>query len=135
MDPITPPAIVAAIACAWACWTDVREGKIYNALTLPMIDRARLGFDFTKMYWSADLVSGVRSDMVSDLRQRVEQTGQSRMIVCRCDTEDAMRLGWDLGVSLFQGRFIDQVLAEAKRIGPAAGRGPIIKTGAIGASK
>ena len=39
------------------------------------------------------------------------------------------------GVSLFQGRFIDQVLAEAKRIGPAAGRGPIIKTGAIGASK
>ncbi|MCB9959148.1 MAG: hypothetical protein H6843_11150 [Rhodospirillaceae bacterium] len=103
-------------------------------LTLPMIDRARLGFDFTKMYWSADLVSGVRSDMVSDLRQRVEQTGQSRMIVCRCDTEDAMRLGWDLGVSLFQGRFIDQVLAEAKRIGPAA-RSPIVKSGAIGSGR
>lgn len=37
MDPITPPVLVAALACAWACWTDVREGKIYNALTLPMI--------------------------------------------------------------------------------------------------
>ena len=37
MDPLTPMALVAAIGCAHACWTDVGTGKILNVLTFPMM--------------------------------------------------------------------------------------------------
>lgn len=37
MDPVTPLALVAGIGCGYACWTDVRTGKILNALTFPMM--------------------------------------------------------------------------------------------------
>ena len=103
-------------------------------LTLPYIERERLGLDLLKMYWSGDIVSGVRDHMLAGLRGLIEQMGQSRMIVCRCDSEEALQLAWDLGVTLFQGRHIDQMLSGARKPnhGGGNGRGPIIKTGAIG---
>ena len=101
-------------------------------LTLPYIDRARLGFDLVKMYWSSELISAVRGDMLDGLRTQIDRLGQSRIIVCRCDSEDAMRLGWDLGVTLFQGRFVDRILAETRKAAGPHGRSPIIKSGAIG---
>lgn len=37
MDPLTPQAFAAALGCAIAVVTDVRTGKIHNALTFPMM--------------------------------------------------------------------------------------------------
>lgn len=83
-------------------------------LTLPYIDRERLGLDLLKVYWSADLVSGMRPDMLTDLERHVRACGRARVIFCRCDNEDAIRLGHDLGVSLFQGRYVDRLLADTR---------------------
>jgi Flp pilus assembly protein protease CpaA len=37
MDPVSPPAVAVAIGSVIACVTDVRTGKIPNALTLSMM--------------------------------------------------------------------------------------------------
>jgi Flp pilus assembly protein protease CpaA len=34
---VTPQAVVVFVGCAIACWTDVREGKIYNWLNGPLV--------------------------------------------------------------------------------------------------
>ncbi len=95
------------------------DGLTY--LTLPFIDRERLGLDFLKLYWSAELFGGVRQAMLDDLQDQVHAAGQARMIICRCDSQDAIRLGQDLGISLFQGRHIDQLLAKHRATLPKAG--------------
>ncbi len=83
-------------------------------LTLPYIDRERLGLDLLKVYWSTELVGGVRQEMTSDLAAQVRRAGQARIILCRCDSEDPIRLGQELGVSLFQGRYVDQLLTHQR---------------------
>lgn len=37
MDPVTPVMIAVGAACLVACWTDLTDGKILNALTVPMM--------------------------------------------------------------------------------------------------
>lgn len=83
-------------------------------LTLPFIDRERLGLDLVKMYWSPELVEAVHPDAPNDVGGQIRAIGLARMILCRCDNEDAIRLGQQLGIALFQGRVVDQMLA-AKR--------------------
>ena len=90
------------------------DGLTY--LTLPFIDRDRLGLDFLKMYWSSDLIQGLQRDagQMRDLRDQVAECGRTRLILCRCDSMQAIRLGHELGITLFQGRYIDQMIARAK---------------------
>ena len=88
-------------------------------LTLPFIDRERLGLDLVKMYWGPELSASARPDLLDELEGLVQRIGHSRMILCRCDNEEAVRLGQRLGISLFQGRFVDQLLAEQRAIGAA----------------
>ena len=37
MDPVTPQILAVAASCLVATWTDLTEGKILNALTVPMM--------------------------------------------------------------------------------------------------
>lgn len=81
-------------------------------LTLPFIDRERLGIDLIKMYWGPELTAAARPELLDHLSARVQEIGQSRMILCRCDGEEAIRIGQRLGITLFQGRFVDQLVAS-----------------------
>ncbi len=78
--------------------------------TLPYYDRARLGFDLIKIYWTPDSLDTMPEAMFSTIRSIVMETGQSRTILCRCENEQAVAIGQDLGIVMFQGRHVDRLL-------------------------
>jgi EAL domain-containing protein (putative c-di-GMP-specific phosphodiesterase class I) len=81
---------------------------------LELIDCRRLGVDLVKMLWDADLLT--EGDPVLErLRSLVERLGPSRVVMCRVDARVAIDLGHALGISLFQGRCIEELLTNDNR--------------------
>lgn len=80
-----------------------------SEMSFRQINRNVLGVDLIKLQWSA-AVDSDRKTAHALLKQAVENCGGSRIILCRCDSEEAILYGQDMGISLFQGRFVDEVL-------------------------
>jgi len=79
-------------------------------LSLPMVDRAELGVDFVKIAWTNDMPDDGRG-----LRKHVERIGPKRVILSRCDTPQAIGYGRDMGIDLFQGQHVDELLNGRQR--------------------
>jgi hypothetical protein len=84
-----------------------------TAVTLPFIDRERLGLDLVKMFWSPDMADPLLTERTTAFREAVKRCGASRIILARCDSEDAVTFGQSVGIRLFQGRHIDRLLEVA----------------------
>ncbi|MCH7487616.1 MAG: hypothetical protein IIC04_11585 [Proteobacteria bacterium] len=82
--------------------------------TLPMIDRERLGADMVKLVWHPDLVDGGEA-MAEKIRTLVHRTGESRVVLCRVDNREGIDFGHAVGIELFQGRYIENLIAEDNR--------------------
>ena len=97
-------------------------------LTLPLVDRERLGVDLIKLRWSRELADYAAGLDVGPLRGCIERLSPERLILCRCDSAQAVELGRHFGISLFQGYHLDRLLArpdpraEAGRLAAAAAR-------------
>ncbi len=93
-------------------------------LMLPLLDRQLLGFDLIKILWTPALVDHVEGRHGQPLLEAVERIGRERIILCRVDSEQAFKVGEILGLSLYQGRLIDNMLqvkpVEAGRPGLAS---------------
>lgn len=85
-------------------------------LSFTQIDRERLGFDLAKLQWNADLDSDLKSRDNKQLAEAVKQCGPNRIILCRCDTRQAVDYGQALGISLFQGRFLDKIIDPTAKV-------------------
>ena len=83
-----------------------------NHMTLPYVDREQLGIDLLKMQCSDDLMSGMGKDAIAALERAVRSAGVARIIMCRCESQTALQVGYNMGISLFQGRHIDSLLAQ-----------------------
>lgn len=79
-------------------------------LSFPQIDRKRLGFDLIKLQWNADIESDVKSVANEQLAEAIKVCGANRVILTRCDSQKAVAYGQALGLSLFQGRYLDQMM-------------------------
>jgi hypothetical protein len=79
-------------------------------LMLPLIDRDLLGFDFVKVLWTPALADHAGGKYAKDLRGAIQRIGRDRVILCRVGTDQAISVGEALGISLFQGRIIDNML-------------------------
>ncbi len=79
-------------------------------LSFPQIDRQRLGFDLIKLSWNADNEQDLNSENNRKLEAAIRQCGNNRVILTRCDTLQAVEFGQALGLSLFQGRYLDSVI-------------------------
>jgi hypothetical protein len=89
------------------------DGLTHQALR--HVDRARLGADLVKLVWSPDmqqLAEGSERDNLADL---IEDRGRSRIILCRCDGQEAIDIGQSLKITLFQGRIVENKLALAEK--------------------
>ncbi|WP_207485851.1 EAL domain-containing protein [Arenibaculum pallidiluteum] len=86
-------------------------------LTLPFVDRARLGFDLVKLRWAPEIAEG-RGELAQDIRRFVAENGQANVILGRCDGAAAIETGRAAGISLFQGRHVER-LARGQRPGAA----------------
>jgi hypothetical protein len=76
-------------------------------LNLPLIDRDWLGFDFVKITWTQSLFDDAGGQRGEALKNAVHRIGRDRVILCRVDSEDALKAGESLGITLYQGRLID----------------------------
>jgi hypothetical protein len=76
-------------------------------LSLPLVDRDELGLDFVKVNWTGDMPEASLS-----LRRHVDRIGPQRVVLCRCDSPQAIAYGRQIGIDLFQGRQVDALLAS-----------------------
>ncbi|MBV8653618.1 MAG: EAL domain-containing protein [Alphaproteobacteria bacterium] len=79
-------------------------------LTLPFVDRERLGIDLVKIIWQQDALAASRDEHLRELRDFVTGFGKASTILCRCDSEAAIAVGRALGIGLFQGHHVDRLL-------------------------
>lgn len=80
-----------------------------------LFDREQLGFDLLKLYWDESLGDSADTAHKDRLMAAVETAGTDRVILSRCDDEHAIQFGYTLGVNMFQGRYVDQVLDPGAR--------------------
>jgi hypothetical protein len=81
-----------------------------NHLIFPLFDRAALGFDFQKIHWSPDITAEKQQKRRAALRDAIQAAGPNRVILCRCDSADAITFGHSIGITLFQGSHIDALI-------------------------
>jgi hypothetical protein len=79
---------------------------------LPLIDRQKLGFDLIKLHWTPQLRQQIEGKDGDRLSAAIEAANPRRIILMRCESDDAIELGHQHGISLFQGHFLDHLLAE-----------------------
>jgi EAL domain-containing protein (putative c-di-GMP-specific phosphodiesterase class I) len=82
-----------------------------NNYTIVQVSPKLLGVDLVKMAWNADLVSSLKDHDNDTLVQTIKTINPARVILCRCDSKHAIDYGHALGISLFQGWFIDKLYA------------------------
>jgi len=81
-------------------------------MSLPLIDRDKLGFDLVKLLWSEDLGDRLRGPSGNSLRSAADKVGSERLILAHCDSENALEVGESLGISLYQGYLLDEMVAR-----------------------
>ena len=84
-----------------------------SALNLPFIDREKLGADFVKLTWQADLPDLLMQD--EKLKEKILSIGSNRTILCRVDDEKALNFAKESKITLLQGRYIQHLLSTAPR--------------------
>jgi len=84
---------------------------ILDGVTVQNIDYIypeRMKADFIKIFWSPAWMEEKNQSLLSDLLKKYPV---QNVIFARCDSEQAVRFGQKLGLRLFQGHFIDAILA------------------------
>jgi EAL domain-containing protein (putative c-di-GMP-specific phosphodiesterase class I) len=86
-------------------------------LNAGLLDIGRLGVDMVKVVWSPEMADPAMTQRRSEIAGLVRRIGEARVILCRCGDAAAVEAGHTLGVSLFQGRHVDSLLENAKKLG------------------
>lgn len=82
--------------------------------TIDIIDREKLGADLAKLIWHSDLVDG-GEELHARIRNMVKRGGPDRLVLCRCDNRESVDFGRSVGITLFQGRYVENLIAEDGR--------------------
>ncbi|RED51219.1 EAL domain-containing protein [Aestuariispira insulae] len=82
---------------------------------LPFIDRRRMGIDLVKLNASASFNKGAPKEKVEEITEQVEHTGKGRIILARCDNRHMIDTGQKMGITMFQGHYLDTVLQQLAR--------------------
>ena len=82
--------------------------------TLPFFDKNKMGLDFFKVFWAPDGLKTANAAALGNLKNLVNEFGEKRIILCRCDSEEAISVGRELGITQFQGHTVDRLLGIAK---------------------
>ncbi|MEC7538560.1 MAG: hypothetical protein VYB59_14885 [Pseudomonadota bacterium] len=83
--------------------------------SLPLVDRRALGADLVKLAWLPELSDAVSDETGENLNKQFERVGPSRVIIARCNAPNAICLGQSMGISMYQGRYLDTVLQNQAR--------------------
>jgi hypothetical protein len=82
-----------------------------TAANYALIQARKLGADYVKLAWNIDLADPTPSKARAEFLDAVERDrGQQKLVLMHCGEAAAIRMGRQLGISLFQGRHVDAVL-------------------------
>jgi len=90
-----------------------------DPLSLQFFDPTILQSDFLKISWSNALQDEGSDDRESEIQTVITSVGKNSVILARVDTEKAVKWGLALGISRFQGFFIDrlaEVIGSGKKL-------------------
>ncbi len=76
--------------------------------TLRFLDVGKTGADLYKIDWSPDLKRGDRSD---PLHKALRALDTGKLLLAHCDSEAAIAWGLEQGLTKFQGRYVEAMLA------------------------
>lgn len=90
--------------------------------TLAFVDRHRLGVDLVKLNASPVFDLNGPEDKREEVAEHVARVGKGRVILARCDNDAMVRAGQKMGITMYQGRYLDQLLhrLSRERSGPPA---------------
>ncbi len=91
-----------------------------NHLAFPFVNRKRLKADLVKLQWQPDLARYSETAR-NQLSEFIRRYGAERTILCHCDQPESVAYGQKLGLTLFQGRHVGDMLTAAREYfdGPA----------------
>ena len=81
-----------------------------NPLSLQFFEPGLLNADFVKIGWGREFLGEVQDTRLGEMRDVVEHTGSDRVILARVDSEEAVKWGLNLGITRYQGHYIDTVV-------------------------
>ncbi len=77
-----------------------------------LIDRARLGATLIKLSWRSNMEFDLRGKAGRVLRDSIKRSGKERVILGGCEAKRAVEVGWSMGITMFEGPYIDNMLAS-----------------------
>ena len=80
--------------------------------TFSYADPVRMGITYGKLSWSSEMAGIIGTKRGEDLKTMIMLRKRGRTILARCDSEAAIRIGRQLGITLFQGRYVDSLVRE-----------------------
>lgn len=87
-----------------------------NPLALQFFDPANLRPDFIKVAWGKEFEEESKDDSrLAMFRETVSHAGKDSIVLSRVDSEKAVKWGLALGISRFQGYFIDKLVQAMTR--------------------
>ena len=82
-----------------------------DPMSLQFFDVSKFAADFVKIGWNQSLQEEDGKSRLEEMKEIILSAGRESVILGRVDTEKAVKWGLGIGVSRFQGFFIDR-LAE-----------------------
>jgi len=70
----------------------------------------KMNVDFIKVIWDQNIVGSRRAEVAERLREFAVLFADRSLILTRCDSRTALRMGRSLGVDVFEGSYIDAML-------------------------
>lgn len=80
-----------------------------------MVEFSSLEHDQLKLIWSDDFVEGLLDGGRKKFSNWLGKHDREKIVLCRCDSENALEVGMSLGIHRFQGRTIDSMLHKQRK--------------------
>lgn len=84
-----------------------------SQISATLVNMARFEVDFLKLTWKRQMLDAT-DERHAALARSLRTIGLERAVLCRCDMPVGVEYGHSLGITLFQGRYIDQLLAAGQ---------------------
>ncbi len=100
-------------ACKLLHSAGVRVGL--DRITLPSLEflsPRKINVDFIKVIWDQNIIGSKRAEATDRLREFASIFADRNLILTRCDSRTALRMGRSLGVDAFQGSYVDALLGK-----------------------
>lgn len=87
---------------------------------LPLLDRKRLGADLIKLIADDTVGPDADEETLTVIREELGRLGSKRIVLARCDSRAIITIGQKMGITMFQGHYIDMALKQLAKVQNAA---------------